>query len=398
MQLRKLAILFMLATSCAQEESSDTKAVGNYKSVWPSTNIAYQIDPSIPASMHAAIRTGVAMWNNNTVIKLNENPGATPRIRFVFNKEGSSFSYVGYQGKSVQDVNLADWATAGTVAHEVGHALGMEHEHTRLDRDNFVINKYENIIQSSKHNFDISSNAIDLGQYDFDSIMHYPAHSFPIDPSKPTIIRKDNGVVLGQRAALSVGDRLGMASLYSRIHPDVATSSDWASNSRSAHNFCRAAGFTSGTLDGNTYPYATRGRVFGVICHDNSHVTHFPNTGVGYNGNYMESQLPAHDFCAANGHTTGYFDGNTAIVNGSRVWGISCVKSATRVLTSFKSKLNPHAPAESSQKLQRFAWEECRNRGFVTGLPEGNWIGDQDIFAIQCFGGVYHEAFSGILN
>ena len=61
----------------------------------------------------------------------------------------------------------------GTVAHEIGHALGMFHEQSRSDRDMYVEVIPENIEPGYEHNFDLTSTNNYNTPYNFYSMMHY---------------------------------------------------------------------------------------------------------------------------------------------------------------------------------------------------------------------------------
>lgn len=62
------------------------------------------------------------------------------------------------------------------MAHEIGHALGMWHEQSRFDRDNFVRLVTSNIQSSTIDNFNKlpeSQTQIFGLNYDYGSVMHY---------------------------------------------------------------------------------------------------------------------------------------------------------------------------------------------------------------------------------
>ena len=63
----------------------------------------------------------------------------------------------------------------GTIAHEIGHVLGFHHEHSRPDRDEFILVNNTNIQDGKEYNFDAYTldESMSFAAYDVSSIMHY---------------------------------------------------------------------------------------------------------------------------------------------------------------------------------------------------------------------------------
>ena len=110
---------------------------------------------------------------------------------------------------------LAQDCTMGNIIHEIGHLIGLWHEHNRADRDQYITVALSNVDPSFMPNFlrNVEDGAT-LGIYDYSSIMHYPANAFAIDQNQPTIIVPPGRALVGQRVALSEGDIRAAAALY----------------------------------------------------------------------------------------------------------------------------------------------------------------------------------------
>ena len=127
----------------------------------------------------------------------------------------------------MQDLLAADAHPWPVIAHEFLHALGVYHEQSRSDRDAFVEIKWDNIQDgpppageiNALGNFQTKPGSVDYFDYDYGSVMHYHATAFAKDTSKPTIVPRQAGAVIGQRNGLSFGDRQTVAKIYERFFP-----------------------------------------------------------------------------------------------------------------------------------------------------------------------------------
>ena len=96
--------------------------------------------------------------------------------------------------------------------HELGHAVGLWHEQTRTDRDQYITIQWANIAAGNAYNFDLRTNGNDVGAYDYASIMHYDSYAFSANGAA-TITKKD-GSLIADATTLSAGDIATVAWMY----------------------------------------------------------------------------------------------------------------------------------------------------------------------------------------
>ncbi|XP_055353116.1 uncharacterized protein LOC129599021 isoform X2 [Paramacrobiotus metropolitanus] len=114
------------------------------------------------------------------------------------------------------DLNASCMVT-GIVQHEILHALGMYHEHSRPDRDAYIDINPDAIMPGREANFNIKPKARTYGiEYDLESIMHYGAFDFAVSHRIPVIERRvaDAQMVMGQRKRLAVRDAAKLRVAY----------------------------------------------------------------------------------------------------------------------------------------------------------------------------------------
>jgi hypothetical protein len=172
---------------------------------WKNNIVPYEIDVDLPNQQR--VLDAIKHWRDNTLIRFVERAPTDPTHRdyVAFRSGNGCASSVGRRGGR-QDIILGPDCSAGNCIHEIGHTVGLWHEQSRQDRDSFITINWTSIIQNARHNFDQHiRDGVDLGSYDYESIMHYPKDAFSSD-GQDTIVPKKEGAEIGQRKRLSAGD------------------------------------------------------------------------------------------------------------------------------------------------------------------------------------------------
>ncbi|HSI69107.1 MAG TPA: M12 family metallopeptidase [Gillisia sp.] len=194
-------------------ETPSEKSVGRTSGRWTNNTVYYSIDGNL--SSKNRVTDAIKHWETNTNIKFVQR---TTQSNYVYFTTGSGCSsYVGMIGGK-QNITLSSGCTTGNTIHEIGHAIGLWHEQSRVDRDKHIKINYANIQSGREHNFktyaDMGADGAEFTtSLDFGSIMMYGPYSFSKNGS-PTIVKANGSTYSVQRTSLSSGDKQGINSMY----------------------------------------------------------------------------------------------------------------------------------------------------------------------------------------
>lgn len=241
-----------------EEIEQQQKGVVRTDRVWPLRTLVYRFHADLTTTQKSRINSAMSHWTAQTGVSFRtqaNNEGAY--VEFVPGTDGCSSS-VGRTG-SRQELKVGN-CSSGSIIHEIGHAFGFEHEHTRADRDNTLDYFEDRVVEGKEHNFTLSNQTFhrDISTLDLGSIMMYGSYAFAAGSDGaacsegeadcfPTLTRNDGTTWNSQRAGLSATDIRTFRTLYNRFDTPKVSASRILSGATNRNRFCQDKGYTTGT-------------------------------------------------------------------------------------------------------------------------------------------------------
>ncbi|XP_072005019.1 astacin-like metalloendopeptidase isoform X2 [Engystomops pustulosus] len=196
---------------------SETRKHSPQLFLWPKINkavvIPYTLSNSYNQSQRGVLYEAFKDLETSTCVRFVKRTTQEDYIS-ILPQEGC-YSSVGRIG-NMQVVSLSDQCVQrgkGVVLHEFMHVIGFWHEHSRVDRDDYVIIHWKSIIEAYLQNFCKYETTNVVVSYDTGSLLQYSSTAF----AKANMISmeaRNSKVHLGQRIKLSDSDILRINILY----------------------------------------------------------------------------------------------------------------------------------------------------------------------------------------
>lgn len=154
---------------------------------WPNRVVPYEISSLYTQNERNIVAAANQEYQTKTCVRFVPHTTEADYIHITPNDgQGSGvstycYSHVGRMGRMQYVKMYGECVRLTAMIHELGHAIGFEHEHNRPDRDSYINVLWNNIDSVYYYTFNqVSSAEYDtLGlPYDYYSIMHYPDYSF----------------------------------------------------------------------------------------------------------------------------------------------------------------------------------------------------------------------------
>ncbi|XP_059412933.1 meprin A subunit beta-like isoform X1 [Carassius carassius] len=184
---------------------------------WWDTPVPYELSGNLSMNYKGVILRAFEQFRLKSCVDFK--PREAEEFYISAESHKGCWSYIGRSFPGGQTLSIGkDCGRKGIVEHQFLHALGLNHEHLRYDRDDYVTIKYENIRKGYESNFNRHNENVSTTQetpYDYYSVMHFDKNAFS-NGNGPTIITKSPEIqgVIGQLMEMSEYDAMELNKLY----------------------------------------------------------------------------------------------------------------------------------------------------------------------------------------
>ncbi|XP_059468957.1 zinc metalloproteinase nas-13-like isoform X2 [Neocloeon triangulifer] len=184
---------------------------------WKNKTMPYVFQHGFMPEEKIEIKRGMEMIMNGSCFRFRPyRHGDVDFVNFVHDESGC-WSYLGrVGGGQMLSLQRGNCIQSGVVAHELLHAIGFDHQHCAVNRDDYIFINFTNLDIDDYVNFDkvSMSEYTDFGLgYDYVSIMHYGRTAFSKN-GEDTIVPYEKYARIGQQRFVSVNDFKKLNLMY----------------------------------------------------------------------------------------------------------------------------------------------------------------------------------------
>ncbi|KAF5284606.1 hypothetical protein FQA39_LY16964 [Lamprigera yunnana] len=173
----------------------DNNALLNESYRWPNGVIPFEINRNYGLQEEWNITKAMIVYHKTTCIRFIQRTLFDKDWIHITREDWGCYSKVGrIGGRQIVNLEPPNCLRMEVILHELMHAIGFIHEHSRWDRDNYINIHTENIRKGTEENFLKVKFVQRDFSYDYESLMHYGQYAFSKN-GKPTITSKKRQVI-----------------------------------------------------------------------------------------------------------------------------------------------------------------------------------------------------------
>ena len=170
---RSIALIAFAATISTGWGANFYQGVGPNNLPWPGGIVPYVFTANVSPAEQVVYLAGMREWGLSANVQFVPWTTQTNHVILDLDYLQGTNTYYG----SVPPVMTIDNLSRAQICHETGHLLGFQHEHVRIDRNNYITVNYGNIDTGTTTNSSGEGSGGVLGLYQIDSNSTRTAHT-----------------------------------------------------------------------------------------------------------------------------------------------------------------------------------------------------------------------------